>query len=64
MKKVIIEGMSCEKCVANVEKALEDIKEITSMEVTVGQAIIEGEVSNELLIEAIEDFGFDVIEIK
>lgn len=64
MKKVIIEGMSCEKCVANVEKALEDIKEITSMEVTVGQAVIEGEVSNELLIEAIEDFGFDVIEIK
>ena len=64
MKTVKIEGMSCEKCVANIEKALADVSGITKMDVTVGQAIIEGEVSNEVLTEAIEDFGFDVIEIK
>ncbi|MGL5820133.1 MAG: heavy-metal-associated domain-containing protein [Sarcina sp.] len=64
MKTVIIEGMSCEKCVANVEKALKDVAGITKMDVTVGQAVVEGNVSNEELTEAIEDFGFDVIEIK
>ncbi|WP_297523205.1 heavy metal-associated domain-containing protein [uncultured Clostridium sp.] len=64
MKTVKIEGMSCGKCVANIEKALSDVAGITKMDVTVGQAIIEGDVSNEVLTEAIEDFGFDVIEIK
>ncbi|WP_297438733.1 heavy-metal-associated domain-containing protein [uncultured Clostridium sp.] len=64
MKTVIIEGMSCHKCVANVEKALAEVSGITKMEVIVGKATIEGDVTNEVLTEAIEDFGFDVVEIK
>lgn len=64
MKTVIIEGMSCGKCVANVEKALADVAGITKMEVVVGKAMVEGTATNEDLTEAIEDFGFDVIEIK
>ncbi|MGL4990217.1 MAG: heavy-metal-associated domain-containing protein [Sarcina sp.] len=64
MKTIIIEGMSCGKCVANVEKALGDVTGITKMDVEVGKAIVEGTATDADLKEAIEDFGFDVIEIK
>lgn len=64
MKTIIIEGMSCGKCVANVEKALADVNGITKMDVEVGKAIVEGTATDADLKEAIEDFGFDVIEIK
>ncbi|WP_066875302.1 heavy-metal-associated domain-containing protein [Clostridium mediterraneense] len=64
MKTIIIEGMSCDKCVKSVTAALSDVEGITNMEITVGKAVIEGTASNEELTEAIEDFGFDVVEIQ
>lgn len=64
MKTIIIEGMSCQKCVEGVKKALNTVDGVDSMEVTVGKAIIEGTANNADLKEAIEDFGFDVVSIE
>lgn len=63
MKTVIIEGMSCEKCVAGVTKALNTIDGLTIKEVTIGKAVVEGS-TNEEIKETIEDFGFDVVSIN
>lgn len=67
MSKVIkIEGMSCEKCVAHVKEALENIEGIENVTVDLkeGKAIIEeNNVSDEIIKEAIEDEGYDVISI-
>ncbi|MBU5316490.1 cation transporter [Clostridium bornimense] len=67
MSKVIkIEGMSCEKCVAHVKEALEDIAGIENVTVDLkeGKAVVEGSnVSDEVIKEAIEDEGYDVISI-
>lgn len=63
MKTIIIEGMSCEKCVAGVTKALNTIDGVTIKEVVIGKAIVEGSTPEELK-ETIEDFGFDVVSIS
>ena len=68
MNKVIkIEGMSCEKCVAHVKDALEEVSGIEKVTVDLkeGKAIIEGnDVSDEVIKEVIEDEGYDVISIN
>lgn len=64
MKTIIIEGMSCQKCVEGVKKALNTVDGVDSMEVTVGKAVIEGSAKDAELKEAIEDFGFDVVSIE
>ena len=33
LKKILIEGMSCNKCVAHVKEALEELKDAKSIEV-------------------------------
>ena len=66
-KTIKIEGMSCEKCVAHVKDALEEISGIEKVTVDLkeGKATIEGnEVSDELIKEVIEDEGYDVISIN
>lgn len=66
-KTIKIEGMSCEKCVAHVKDALEEISGIEKVTVDLkeGKAIIEGnEVSDEVIKEVIEDEGYDVISIN
>ncbi|CDM69473.1 hypothetical protein CM240_2336 [Clostridium bornimense] len=68
MNKIIkIEGMSCEKCVAHVKDALEEVSGIEKVTVDLkeGKAIIEGnDVSDEVIKEVIEDEGYDVISIN
>lgn len=66
-KTIKIEGMSCEKCVAHVKDALEEISGIEKVTVDLkeGKATIEGnEVSDEVIKEVIEDEGYDVISIN
>ena len=65
-KTIKIEGMSCEKCVAHVKDALEEISGIEKVTVDLqeGKAVIEGnDVSDEVIKEVIEDEGYDVISI-
>ena len=66
MKKITIEGMSCGHCKARVEKALSELDGITSavVDLEAKTATIEGETSDEILRETIDDAGYDVISIE
>jgi copper chaperone CopZ len=66
MKKITIEGMSCGHCKARVEKALSELDGITSavVDLEAKTATIEGETSDEILRETIDDAGYYVISIE
>ena len=67
IKEIKIEGMHCPNCVAAVKRELEAIEGVSKVDVSLedAQAIVEVEdVADETLQEAIEDIGFDVVEIK
>lgn len=66
MKKTInIEGMSCNHCVAHVKEALEGITGVNVLEVNLDnkKAVVETDVENNILIDAIEEEGYDVVSI-
>ncbi len=68
MKKVItIDGMHCKNCCNRVEKALKNlnVKKVTIV-LEEKKAYVENdeEVANELLVNAVEDCGFDVVNIE
>lgn len=66
-KKIIIEGMSCNHCVAHVKESLSGIEGVLSAVVDLDgkYALVNvNNVSDEVLKEAIEDEGYDVVEIK
>lgn len=67
MKKIInIEGMACNHCVMAVKNALSKLSGVIEVNVDLSNktAIVEGEsLSNEILVEAIEDAGYDVISV-
>ncbi|WP_040214789.1 heavy-metal-associated domain-containing protein [Clostridium polynesiense] len=62
--KLIISGMSCGHCVKRVDNALKSLEGINSAEVSVGEAVIEGNVSIEQVKEAIDDAGYDVEKVE
>ncbi|MGM9974849.1 MAG: heavy-metal-associated domain-containing protein [Clostridiaceae bacterium] len=64
MLKVKIAGMSCQHCVKRVDNALKDLQGVVSAKVSVGEAVIDGNVSEDLVKETIEDAGYDVEEIS
>lgn len=65
-KKILIEGMSCGHCVAHVKEALEGLDKVSSVEVSLEDkwAVVETENSDSELKEAIEEEGYDVVEIQ
>ncbi|HEY4543696.1 MAG TPA: cation transporter [Tissierellaceae bacterium] len=65
-KIIIVDGMSCNHCVMSVTKALEAIggKNININLDTKEVKLEAGNIDNESLKEAIDDIGFDVLEIK
>ncbi|MCM1259543.1 MAG: cation transporter [Prevotella sp.] len=66
MKKTIqISGMKCEHCVARVEKALNDLNELKQVKVNLAknQATVQGVVSDDVLIKAIQEAGYQVTSI-
>lgn len=64
MKKIMIEGMSCEHCVANVKRVLEELggKNIT---VNLDEGFATGlfDCSDAEIIAAVSDEGYDVTDI-
>ena len=67
MKKVIkIEDMSCSHCISHVKKALEDITGVTVIEVSLDNknAIVETNVTNDILKSAIENEGYELNSIE
>ena len=65
-KKILIEGMQCEHCVGHVKEALSSLEGVVVVEVNLKgkYALVDTDVSNEKLTEAIEDEGYDVIKIE
>ncbi|GAB6108502.1 heavy-metal-associated domain-containing protein [Fusibacter bizertensis] len=69
MKKTIaIEGMSCNHCKMRVEKALSAVEGVEKVEVNLEKkvAVLEltSDVDNVILTEAVDDAGYDVVEIQ
>lgn len=69
MKKIItIVGMQCNHCKMSVEETLLQLEGVTKVEVDLDKKIatieINQEVSNEKIIEAIEEIGFEVDHIE
>ena len=65
-KKILIEGMQCEHCVGHVKEALSSFEGVVAVEVNLKgkYALVDTDVSNEKLTEAIEDEGYGVIKIE
>lgn len=67
-KKLFIEGMSCEHCVAHVEEALKEVDGVKSAKVSLKEknAVIEltQDVDYERLKEAIDEAGYELISIE
>ena len=67
-KEIIIEGMSCGHCSARVDNVLSELSGVTvesvNLETKTATVALTGEVTDAVIREAIEDAGYDVIEIK
>ncbi|NLX62395.1 MAG: heavy-metal-associated domain-containing protein [Tissierellia bacterium] len=68
MKKImLVEGMSCGHCSMAVTNALKEVEGVTSVSVDLDSKKVEVEGENlvdEKLKEAVEEAGYDVVEIK
>ena len=56
-----LSGLHCGNCVKIVEKALHEVPGVEKVSVTLSpqQAIVEGEVEAQTLIDAIDEIGFE-----
>lgn len=66
VKVFMVEGMSCSHCEMAVKKALGELEGVKNVQVDLGNKKVEvnGEnLQDEKLKKAIEDAGYDVVEI-
>lgn len=56
-----LSGLHCGNCVKSVEKALNEVPGVEKVTVTLSpqQAIVEGKVEAQTLIDAIDEIGFE-----
>ena len=66
MSKLILEidGMSCSNCVRHVEGALLDVDGVDVLEVEVGRAVVDTEVDEDTLRDALEEVGYELVSIE
>ena len=66
MSKLILEidGMSCWNCVRHVEAALLDVDGVDVLEVEVGRAVVDTEVDEDTLRDALEEVGYELVSIE
>lgn len=66
-KKILVEGMSCQHCVNHVSEALKDIG-AKDVEINLDKKLVSAEISegitDEAIMEAIEEAGYDVLGIE
>ncbi len=65
-KTLVIEGMSCNHCVAHVEKALNAIEGVNAkvdLKAKTASVELDREVGDDVLRAAVEDAGYDVVSI-
>ncbi|MCR3760509.1 heavy-metal-associated domain-containing protein [Clostridium felsineum] len=64
-KKILIEGMSCEHCVAHVKEALEEIGgENINVNLKKKLALISNDIEDKKIKAAIENAGYEVIKVE
>jgi len=68
MKKVVkIDGMTCEHCIRRIERALNSLDGVVakiSLKEKKATLTLTKEVENQVIIDAIEEAGYDVKSIK
>ena len=66
MIKLILEidGMSCSNCVRHAEAALLDVDGVDVLEVEVGRAVVDTEVDEDTLRDALEEVGYELVSIE
>ena len=68
MKKVLkIEGMMCSHCTGRVDKALNDmdgVKATVSLEGYSAEVELTKDISDEALVMAVTDAGYEVVDIQ
>ncbi|MDZ4993965.1 heavy-metal-associated domain-containing protein [Clostridium perfringens] len=66
MSKLILEidGMSCSNCIRHVEAALLDVDGVDVLEVEVGRAVVDTEVDEDTLRDALEEVGYELVSIE
>ena len=66
-KTMLVEGMSCNHCVMAVTNALKEVEGVSGVNVDLDNKKVEVEEENlvdDKLREAVEEAGYDVVEIK
>ena len=67
-KIIEIEGMSCGHCSNKVETTLKELKEVKSVKVSLedkkAEVILKQDVDNNVLKSAVEELGYQVMDIK
>ncbi len=67
-KTMIIEGMMCGHCTGRVQKVLEELEGVAgvtmSLENKSAELVLNAEVADEILINAVTEAGYEVVEIK
>lgn len=66
MSKMIleIEGMSCTHCVNHVKNTLIELEGVDKViSVEIGKAVIDGDISEDDLRDALEDEGFELVSV-
>jgi uncharacterized membrane protein YraQ (UPF0718 family)/copper chaperone CopZ len=60
MTRLSVKGMTCSHCVANVTRALQEVSNVTSVDVDLhsGTAVVEGDVDADSLCAAVEALGY------
>lgn len=63
---IIVEGMTCNHCKANVEKALQSIHNIYNVhaDIATGEVAIDGEINIEKIKTVLDDIGYEFKGIK
>ena len=66
MKKIVIEGMVCNKCVEKIEEKVSSIEGVEEVKVLLNEkkAYVSGDVGEEVLKSAIESEGYEVTGIE
>ena len=67
-KTIFINGMSCGHCSKRVEDALKSVNGVKSVKVSLEEkkadVILKNDVDNEILKNAVEDVGFEVVNVQ
>ena len=65
MKKIVIEGMMCQHCVAHVRDALNKLPGVTAeVDLDSKTATVTGEATDEALTAAVAEAGYQVVSMS